>query len=184
MQLAAVVRVRAVDEKTGEPIPEFNVRVQNSRDRQQGDPWGSFSTSYTEQGVNIMGDKKEFTMESLAEGTPLKVTVSAKGFQSTVLPRVLAVRSDKAELIDVPLKKDSPQSYQKIGGTIIKSDGTPVVAAVVKLIVGSVDPVSEGGSKAVTSSETIRVCNTCQHRPMPRESSCSKKCSRTGRGSN
>lgn len=141
MQLAAVVRVRAVDE-SGKAIPEFNVRVRNSPDRKNGEPWGSFSTSYSEQGINILGEQTEFKMDSLVEGTPLQVTVSAKDYVPTVQPRVLAVRSDKAERIDVVLKRDSPDNYETIGGTLRNDDGEPVVGAIVKLIVGKVAPVS------------------------------------------
>ena len=156
MQLAAVVRVRAIDQETGKSIPEFNVRVRNSPDRGNGEPWGSFSTSYSEQGTNILGEQTEFEMGHLNEGTPLQITVSAKDYLPTVLRRVLAVRSDKAELIDVPLKRDSPENYQMIRGTLRDGDGKPVVGAIVKLIVGKVDPVSPQARTRGGSSDNWR----------------------------
>ncbi len=143
MELSAVIRIRAIDEQTGKPIPEFNVKVENTRDRREGDPWGSFSTEYTEQGVNVMGETKKFEMTNLVAGTPLKVTVSAKDYLPLVQDRVLAVRSDQAPLIDIALKRDSPDNYEPVAGTLKRKDGKPVVGAIVKLVVGKVNPVSE-----------------------------------------
>jgi hypothetical protein len=156
MQLAAVLRVRAIDDETGKPIPEFNVRIRNSPDRQQGDPWGSFSTSYSEQGINILGKKKEFLMEHLAQDTPLMITVSAKGYLPVIRKRVLAVRSDRAKLMDVALEPDSPNNYEIVGGTLTDDDGGPISGAIVKLIVGDVNPVSEAAQSRGDSSDQWR----------------------------
>jgi hypothetical protein len=156
MRLAAVLRVRAIDDHSGKPIPEFNVRVRNSPDRQQGEPWGSFSTAYSEQGINILGEKKEFTMEHLVEGTPLMMTVSAKGYLPVIQKRVLAVRSDRAKLLDVPLAPDSPDNYEIVAGTLSDAEGKPVRGAIVKLIVGDVNPVSEAARTRGASSDQWR----------------------------
>ena len=148
MSLAAVVRVRAMDAKTGKPIPEFNVKVRNSPDRERDEPWGSFSTAYSEQGTNILGDQKVFTMPALVEGTPLEVTVSAKGYLSKRIKRILAVRNDRAKVTDVALEMDSPDNYESIAGTLVDNDGNPVIGASVRLIVGKIAPFSEAAQAA------------------------------------
>jgi uncharacterized GH25 family protein/uncharacterized protein (DUF2141 family) len=140
MTLEAVIRIRAVDKDSGKPIPEFNVRVSHSRERKNNEPRASISVSYSREGINILGHQTEFKMQYLAENTPVQVIVSAKGYKSETLPRVLAVRSDKAELLDVALE---PGAYETVRGRIAFPNGRPVFGAKVKLIVGKVNPISE-----------------------------------------
>ena len=156
MELDSVVKVRAIDKATGRPIEEFNVKVRNSPDRQDGDPWGSFSTSFSEQGVNVMGDKKSFLMEGLELNTPLQVTVSAKGYKTQVIPRVLAIRRDQAKSLDVQMPAESPDDYETISGTILLKNGTPVAGASVCLVVGSVNPVSDAARERGGTSDNWR----------------------------
>ncbi len=143
MKLAGVLRIRAIDSETKKPIEEFNVKVANSRQRDANDPWGSFSTAFSRQGVNVMGEQKTFEMTHLMPGTPLLVTVSAKGYESFSQDRMMTESSNKAKVIDIALKRDDPENYESIAGKIETSDGKPVVGAMVRLIVGKESPISE-----------------------------------------
>ena len=156
MELDSIIKLRAFDEQTGKPIPEFNVKVRNSSDRQDGGPWGSFSTAFSEQGIHVMGRKTEFLMDGLEGDTPLQVTISAKGYKTHVLPRVLAIRRDRAECLEVMLPIDSPEDYETIAGTLTFADGTPVAGAAINLVVGKVNPLSEAARERGASSDNWR----------------------------
>lgn len=126
LQSMSVIRIRAIDQATGKPIPEFNVRVRASRIREDGEPRGSFSTSYSQEGVNILGTQTEFKMEGLEAGTPLQAIVSAKGYQPKTVPRIVAVNHREAPLNDIELQLDKAENYQKVSGRLVNPNGEPV----------------------------------------------------------
>lgn len=140
MQLESVLRVRAIDSKTGKTIPEFNVRLGFCRDRRPGDPQVSgISATLTQQGMDVLGDKKEFRLGKLAEGSPYAITVTAEGYEPQTLARVVAVRADKAKKpVDVRLKMDTAPRSTISGRIIVGSK--PAVGVTVHLIVGRVKP--------------------------------------------
>ena len=107
MTPGAVLRVRAVDESTGDPIPEFNVRLGHCRARLDGDRKnrGIIST-YVSPGVNVHGTLKEFRFDHQFAGSVYKVIVSAKGYQTKTIERMQTVVESDSKLIDVELTKE------------------------------------------------------------------------------
>lgn len=104
---AAVLRVRAIDETTGEPIPEFNVRLGSCKARQEGDrPGNGIYAHLVNPGVNIHGTQKEYTLDHQFAGAVYKVTVSAKGYQTKTIERMQTVVRSESKLIDVSLTKN------------------------------------------------------------------------------
>lgn len=101
----AELRIRAVDSMTGEPIPEFNVKLGlvDFRQRQPNDIVSGVEVSLTNPGVNIQGATKEFVLKSEPDGAVFKVIVSAEGYQTKTLNRVEA--RVKPDLLDVELRK-------------------------------------------------------------------------------
>ncbi|MCA9130875.1 MAG: carboxypeptidase regulatory-like domain-containing protein, partial [Planctomycetales bacterium] len=127
--------VRAVDANTDQPIPAFNVRIGFCEDSQPGDrsPTG-ISTSLIEDGVNILGDVKEYRLDNQVAGTAFKVIVSAAGYETVTIARMVTENADVARCVDVPMQKEDMQDYQSVAGRILDADGRPVAGAAVRLL--------------------------------------------------
>ena len=141
MSVAGVLRIRAVDAADNQPIEEFNVKIGFCETRRPDDPSPrGISSSLVNPGVNIQGTKKEYRLDGQAVGTPYKVIVAAKGYETETLPRVEAQRADTARRVDVPLKRIRPEDYQTVAGRLLHVDGTPIAGAQVRLLLGSEVP--------------------------------------------
>ena len=106
MQAAAELRVRAVDEETGEPIPAFNVKLGRCKGPNvlAGDvESGGIEVSLSNPGTNVHGSTKEFVLAGQEPGIVYSLTVSAEGYETVEVPRI---RADvKPETTDVELKR-------------------------------------------------------------------------------
>lgn len=106
-QMASIIRLRAVDAVTKEPIPAFNVKIgsvdPDVRKETDKRPRRVSATSRN-PGFNIHGDTKEYRLEGQTAGTVCEVIVSADGYQDKKIPRMDVVRGDQAELIDIELE--------------------------------------------------------------------------------
>ncbi len=142
LEYEAVIKVRAFDEKTGEPIPEYNVRVNFSPDRRPGDPVMGLRTDLSNPGTEIMGEVKEFRLGHLPVGFPLQVTVSAPGYEKAVLTRVEAAVESEFELIAVKLKKEDMRQYQVVAGKLLDPNGKPVSGQTVRLVSAKASPLA------------------------------------------
>ena len=141
MSVAGVLRIRAIDAADNQPIEEFNVKIGFCETRRPDDPSPrGISSSLINPGVNIQGTKKEYRLDGQAVGTPYKVIVAAKGYETQMLPRVEAQRADTAPRVDVPLKRIRPEDYQTVAGRLLHADGTPIAGAQVRLLLGSEVP--------------------------------------------
>lgn len=143
MESEAVIRVRAVDSETGDAIPEFNVRVAFSPDRRASDPdLSGLASSLIDPGTDILGAVKEFRLGHLPEGAALQVTVSAKGYDKSVLRRMEAVVESESESLDVELFREDETLFSTVSGVLKDSAGKPVSGATLKLVVGSQSPLA------------------------------------------
>ena len=107
MTPTAVLRIRAIDEATGDPIPEFNVRLGHCKSRLDGDKRGSgISSQLINPGVNIHGTRKEYKLDHEFAGAVYKVVVSAKGYQTKTIERMQTVVESDSKLIDIALTKE------------------------------------------------------------------------------
>ncbi|MEM7454997.1 MAG: carboxypeptidase-like regulatory domain-containing protein [Planctomycetota bacterium] len=103
----AIIRARAIDAETGEPIPEFNVRVDFCDAEEVGDvSRGSIASSLINPGTNVHGTMKEFRLGHLVERRVFKLIVSADGYETTIVDRAVAVTAGEDELLDVALEKE------------------------------------------------------------------------------
>lgn len=141
MSIAGLIRVRALDADSREPLDEFNVRLGFCEIRKPDDPRARGISSYLiNPGVNIQGTKKEFRLDGQVVGTPYKLIVSAEGYEPTTIARVEAQAADTAELLDVPLNRIRAEDYQTVAGRLIDADSNPIVGAQVRLLLGSEEP--------------------------------------------
>jgi beta-lactamase regulating signal transducer with metallopeptidase domain len=107
MTPAAVLRIRAIDEATGEPIPEFNVRLGHCKARLDGDRRGNgILSTLVNPGVNVHGTKKEYRLGHQFAGAVYKVIVSAKGYQTKTIERMQTVVESESKLHDIALTKE------------------------------------------------------------------------------
>jgi hypothetical protein len=158
MEKEGVLRVRAIDEKTREPIPAFNVKLGFSPDRRRGDPRMSIPSQFFEPGTDVLGDVKFFRLGQLNQGTPFQVTVSANGYEKAVVRRVEARLETESEVLDVALARQEENSLRTVSGFLRDSDRRPVEGAKMHLIVGEVDPNIAGwhANWTLIKSEQIR----------------------------
>jgi hypothetical protein len=141
LKMAGLLRVRAVDAESREPIPEFNVKLGFCEIRKPNDPsTGGISSSLVNPGVNLQGTQKEYRLEGQTVGAPYKVIVWAEGYEPTTVARVEAQAADQAELLDVALQPVRPENYETVAGRLIDADGHPIVGAQVRLLQGSAVP--------------------------------------------
>ena len=98
------MRVRAIDDVSGEPVPEFNVRLGRCQphDMRDGDlPAGGILSSLIDPGVNVHGTTKELLLEGLIPHTAYSLVVSADGYETATVLRIRATVD--AGLTDVRL---------------------------------------------------------------------------------
>lgn len=106
LERAAVIRARAIDAKTGQPIPSFNVKLErcDQADLLPDDiNAGGIEVSLMNPGVNVHGTTKEFRLEGRIPGSVYKLIVSADGYQTKTVRRVSATVGNKPNLVDVKL---------------------------------------------------------------------------------
>lgn len=134
---AGILYLRAIDSKTGEPIDAYNVRLGFCEQSQAGDlhPAG-LSSSLIQPGTNLQGDSNEFRLDNQVIGTAFKVIVSAVGYESTTIDRMVTQSIGDAKVVDVGLSRFNPDDYQTVAGRLVDANGAPVVGAAVRLLVG------------------------------------------------
>lgn len=101
-----VIRVVAIDKVTGKRLPSFNVKVMKSQASQPNDPVSHIHPHQSDPGTSIVSPSAEFRLGSLQVGTPLKIVVSAKGFESKALERAEAMLEKEIKLIEVQLSAE------------------------------------------------------------------------------
>lgn len=146
MELEGVIRIRARDEITQKPIPEFNVKIGFTPDARPTDPRISgLSSNLINPGTDILGNVKEFRLGQLPPGAPLQITITAKGYAKSVLRRLEATVESESEAYEVELVPEDESMFQTVAGLLLDSDGKPVAGASLHLI------VCEDGREKTTS---------------------------------
>lgn len=155
LEVAGVIRLRAVNADNGERIPEFNVKIGFCRETKPGDPSpGGINSQLINPGVNVQGTAKEYLLDNQIVGVPYKVIVSAEGYESKELARVVTVSGPDAKLQDVALKPSNPEDYQTVAGQLLDADGKPIVGAAVRLVVGNAIPEAKFDPRSRRSTMT------------------------------
>jgi protocatechuate 3,4-dioxygenase beta subunit len=129
-----------MDAESGQPLPQFRVRLGFCRARQPNDPQGTYS-SELEQGVTFKSDAGRFAVGPLTNGMPVELTVEAEGYESSVVPRAVAVKADKAEELKISLKRIDITSLFTLSGQLLDYEGKPASAAQLRLIVSRDQPL-------------------------------------------
>ncbi len=136
MEPEGVIRVRAIDKETGKAIPEFNVRIGFSQDRRPNEPRVTLNSELFDPGKNILGDTKVYRLGQLVPGFGLQLTVSAKGYQKKVLPRLEASIEADSDIVDVELNREDESMFCVVSGRLVDTNGKPVSGALLKLVIG------------------------------------------------
>ncbi len=103
----AVIRARAIDAQTGEPIEDFNVRITHCEQRREGDvASGGITSTLINPGVNVHGTQTEYLLDHQIPGVPYKLIVSAKGYETREIPRVETALREHAVVLGVELKRE------------------------------------------------------------------------------
>ncbi len=114
LEYAASIRVKAIDDATDEELKSYNVRLDFSK-RIEGDPaTNGLSTTMSQDGVDIVRGAKEFRLDGQPIGAAFAVIVSAEGYSTVRLPRVLCVKSDEAPVTEVRMRKPSAADLMKV----------------------------------------------------------------------
>ena len=136
MQSAGVIRGRVVDDRTGEPLSSFTVRVTFSPD----DPSGGLSGARAFGGEKFATRDGTFRLGEFVRGMPLQVIVEADGHDPAVARRVVAVADGNAEPVEFRLAPFDESSLLTIAGRLIDEHAKPLAGAELRLIVASKRP--------------------------------------------
>ncbi len=141
LEREAVIRVRAIDKQSKEPIPAFNVKLGYTTDRRPNDPQiNGITSELVEDGKNILGDVKEYRHGQLSPGSPLQITVSAEGYEAKTLARVEASLEEEEKIVDVHLEKEDPSQWKQINGILLDADSKPLANATIVLVSSAKNP--------------------------------------------
>lgn len=146
-----VVRAQAFDAGTGKRIENYRVRITFSQSRKQGEPTRNLPTKWIREGFDIKPSDKEFLLGSLPPGMPMQLTVTAEGYEPTVVPRVVADVLDKSKVELVKLTRIDPSTYKTVSGVVRPQEGGAVAGAYVRLVVGRSIPGEQGVANKWTS---------------------------------
>jgi beta-lactamase regulating signal transducer with metallopeptidase domain/5-hydroxyisourate hydrolase-like protein (transthyretin family) len=128
---------RAIDAATGKPITRFNVSINFTRDRKEGDISVGLSSNLVEQGEWFNSTTGEFLIKDLVNGMPLQLTLAAEGYRRTVIRRLEVNSKTAKELQEFKLTPKDPKKLGKVAGKLLTMKGKPVVGAQLRLIVAT-----------------------------------------------
>ncbi len=134
MKPAGVILGKAVDAKTGRPIPACNVRVTYSSTRQNDEPSVGLLASVSDPGQYFQSADGTFQLADLVVGMPLQVTVSARGYENTLVERVVVAHPDEARADEYKLVPLDPASLRSYRGQLLNTNGKPIAGAQLRLI--------------------------------------------------
>lgn len=124
-----------VDARSGQPVPEFNVRITFPSERKPGDKnFGGLRSSKIEQGEDFVSAQGQFSLEPLVEGSVLDMVVRAKGYRPKRLPRVVASAAGPDRSLSIKLVPLFSEELVTIAGRILDPTGAPVADVKVHLM--------------------------------------------------
>ena len=102
-------------------------------DRRPGEPAPGMWSSLVEEGRVITKGDGEFEFGDLPRGTPLRLMVTADGYQANAVDRVVALPRGEFKPIEIRLLKLDPGALCAFAGRLVDAEGKPVAGASVRL---------------------------------------------------
>ncbi len=135
MRAAGVIRGKVVDAETGKPISPFTVHVAFSPDRRPNEPAGSLSGARAFGGETFASPDGTFRMGDFMRGMPVKTQVEAKGYDSVIVRRLVAVAESEAGAVEIRLSPIPPSELVTVAGRIVNEKGKAMIGAELRLVV-------------------------------------------------
>ena len=103
LEQPGVIRGRVVDAETGQPVPQFRIRMGFSSDRRPGDVRGTYNGSWSDPGLTFNADDGRFVIKPLTAGFAAELQVLTEGYDRALIDRAVAKpMADAKELDDRP----------------------------------------------------------------------------------
>ena len=126
LEAASIVRGRVVDTVTGKPVVPYRIRIMIAHDRRPGEPAPGMLTQLIQEGLIITKSDGEFEFGDFPRGTPLRLMVTAEGYQDRAVDRLIALPSDEFKPIEIRILKLDPATVRSVSGRLTNADGKPV----------------------------------------------------------
>jgi hypothetical protein len=133
LEAASIVRGRVVDTVTRKPVVPYRMRIMISHDRRPGDPAHAMPSQLVQEGLIITKSDGEFEFGDFPRGAPMRLMVTADGYQERAVDRVIALPSDEFKPIEIRILKLDPATVRSVSGRLTNADGKPVAGAQVRL---------------------------------------------------
>jgi Carboxypeptidase regulatory-like domain len=133
LQEAALVRGRVIDALSRQPAVPYRIRIMISHDHRPGEPAPGMWSSLIEEGRVITKSDGEFEFGDFPSGTPLRLMVTADGYQANAVDRVVALPRGEFKPIEIRLLKLDPGALRAFAGRLMDAEGKPVAGASVRL---------------------------------------------------
>ncbi len=142
MQSQGIIRGKAVDAETGEPVSPVNVRITFSPDRRPGEPGSGLSgaRATSADGEQFANPDGTFEFGELIRGMPLQVTVWADGYERQTVRRVVAQSAAAAEPVEFRLEKVDASKLTTFSGRVVDGEARPIGGAELRLVVAEKRP--------------------------------------------
>ncbi len=131
---AGLLRGRALNAKTQQPIDNFNVRIAFSPQRKASDPSGGISTTLINPGTSFQSTEGHFELGNLILGMPFMVTVEAEGYRPATLARVETLRAEDASRSDFRLEPTTAETLTTVAGRLVLPNDAPAAGVTVALL--------------------------------------------------
>jgi hypothetical protein len=133
LEAASIVRGHVVDTVTRKPVVPYRIRIMIAHDRRPGEPAPGMLTQLIQEGLIITKSDGEFEFGDFPRGTPLRLMVTAEGYQDRAVDRVIALPSDEFKPIEIRILNRDPATVRSVSGRLTNADGKPVAGAQVRL---------------------------------------------------
>jgi hypothetical protein len=133
LEAASIVRGRVVDTVTRKSVVPYRIRIMISNDRRPDEPAPGMFTTLIQEGLIITKSDGEFEFGDFPRGTPLRLMVTADGYQERAVDRVIALPNDEFKPIEIRILKRDPATVRTVLGRLTNADGKPVAGAQVRL---------------------------------------------------
>ncbi|HEV8004309.1 MAG TPA: carboxypeptidase regulatory-like domain-containing protein [Planctomycetaceae bacterium] len=133
LEAASIVKGRVVDTVTRKPVVPYRIRIMMSHDRHPGEPAPGMLSQLVNEGLIITKSDGEFQFGDFPRGTPLRLMVTADGYQERAVDRVIALPNDQFKPLEIRILKLDPSMVRTVSGRLTNAAGKPVAGAQVRL---------------------------------------------------
>ncbi len=133
LEAASIVRGRVVDAVIRKPVIPYRIRIMISDNRLPGEPAPGMLSQLVEEGLIITKSDGEFEFDDFPRGTPLRLMVTADGYQANAVDRVVALPRGEFKPIEIRLLKLDPGALRAFAGRLVNAEAQPVAGASVRL---------------------------------------------------